>query len=323
MRFFTLLTAAVSLVLLATAPARADERSDALATVAKATSTVQHLQADEHFPEYWQPSLARARGVLIVPSFYKAGFIVGGAYGNGVLMVRNDSGVFSPPAFYRMTAGSLGLQIGAEEREIMYMIMTDKGLQAIMEDRFKVGAGVNLAIVTWGGGAEAATTSAAGADIVAFSHAAGAYGGGVIEGAGIEPRPDWNRALYGANANSKSIVFDRRYTLEAANALIAALDTASNFHPANGTPAASSSYNTTPASNSSSYSNSQPVSQSSSMSGSSASGSTSGRSSMDVQELDSPGTTVQSSSSSVKSSGSSSTGSTPVKLVPQQGSTLQ
>jgi lipid-binding SYLF domain-containing protein len=235
MRFLTLIAAfAVSLMSLSLG-ARAEEKADALATVAKAAATVEALRRDEHFPDYWQPSLAQARAVLIIPSFYKAGFFIGGAYGNGVLLVRNDAGAFSPPAFYRMAAGSLGLQVGAEEREIMYMIMSETGLKAVMEDKFKVGAGVNLAIATFGGGAEAATTSAGGVDIVAFSHAAGAFGGGAIEGAGIEVRDDWNHAVYGATANPKAIVFDRRYQLPQADLLINALVQASGVMPTNQT----------------------------------------------------------------------------------------
>lgn len=233
MRVLTLIAAfAVGLMSLSSG-ARAEEKADALATVAKATATVEALRRDEHFPDYWQPSLAQARAVLIVPSFYKAGFFIGGAYGNGVLLVRNDSGAFSPPAFYRMAAGSLGLQVGAEEREIMYMIMTETGLKAVMEDKFKIGAGVNLSIATFGGGAEAATTSAGGVDIVAFSHAAGAFGGGAIEGAGIEIRQDWNHAVYGATANPKAILFDRRYQLPQADPLINALVQASGVVPTN------------------------------------------------------------------------------------------
>jgi lipid-binding SYLF domain-containing protein len=236
MRLLSLITAC-AMGLFALAPsARAEEKADALATVAKATATVEALRRDEHFPDYWQPSLAHARAVLIVPSFYKAGFFIGGAYGNGVLLVRNDAGIFSPPAFYRMAAGSLGLQFGAEEREIMYMIMSETGLRAIMEDKFKVGAGINLAIATFGGGAEAATTSAGGVDIVAFSHAAGAFGGGAIEGAGLEIRDDWNHAVYGANAAPKSILFDRRYQLPQSEPLINALMQASGPMPAAGQP---------------------------------------------------------------------------------------
>lgn len=305
MRFFSVLAVITALVLGTATQARAEERSDALATVAKAAATVRELQSDEHFPEYWQPSLARARAVLIIPSFYKAGFLIGGAYGNGVLLVRDDSGAFSPPAFYRMTAGSLGLQIGAEEREIMYMIMTPKGLQAIMEDKFKVGAGVNLSIATWGGGAEAATTSAAGADIVAFSHAAGAYGGGVIEGAGIENRVDWNRAVYGPNATAKSIVFDRRYTLQQADILIDALNSASNFQPSG----ASSQSNANTGAYSSPQTTAEPPAPKAAP-----------KAVVETQSLDAPPSGTPSSSTSVKPS-SSSGGA--VKLVPQQGGNLQ
>jgi lipid-binding SYLF domain-containing protein len=292
--------------------ARAEEKADALATVAKATATVEALRRDEHFPDYWQPSLARARAVLIIPSFYKAGFFIGGAYGNGVLLVRNDSGAFSPPAFYRMAAGSLGLQVGAEEREIMYMIMSETGLKAVMEDKFKVGAGVNLAIATFGGGAEAATTSAGGVDIVAFSHAAGAFGGGAIEGAGIEIRDDWNHAVYGATANPKAILFDRRYQLPQADPLINALVQASGVVPTNqsnqATPAPYNGNTVTPVAQDPAPM--PPVTAAPTPS-------------VETQSLDAPTQAPMQAQPMQAQPAPSSTTGQPVQLVPQTGTNLQ
>ena len=67
-------------------------------------------------------ALKKAKGVLIIPSYYKAGIFIGGSYGDGVLLRRDKTGGFSDPAFYRMTSGSLGLQLGMQSSEVMFLI---------------------------------------------------------------------------------------------------------------------------------------------------------------------------------------------------------
>lgn len=219
--------AAVVLLLMTTAlprPAAAGDKADAREVLAKAVASVERVRTDANFKRDMEPFLARARAVLVVPSFYKGAFFVGGAYGNGVLTVRNDAGQFSPPAFFRLIGGSVGLQIGGQEAEMIFMIMTDKGLDAILRNKFKIGAGAGVSFATFGANVEAATTSALDADVIAFAHADGAFGGGAIEGTVIETRSDWNRAVYGAGATTKAILFDRRYPPPAdAEALFQAL----------------------------------------------------------------------------------------------------
>ncbi len=83
--------------------------------------------------------LAQARAVLIVPDLYKAGFVVGGQFGNGVLLVRGKpTAISSYPAFYTLSGGSLGLQIGAEDVSIVFLIMTDKGSTRCMQQQVQV-----------------------------------------------------------------------------------------------------------------------------------------------------------------------------------------
>lgn len=151
--------------------------------------------------------LEDAMGVLIIPKFYKAGFIIGGAYGDGVLVGRLPDGRFSDPAFYRMTAGSIGLQIGMQSSAIVFAIRTEKGLAAVLNDEFKMGATVGISVGTIGAGAEAATTTHVGQDIVAYSTSAGLFAGGSFEGAVIKPRKDWNTAVYGVdNTDPRAII---------------------------------------------------------------------------------------------------------------------
>ena len=89
--------------------------------------------------------MRRARGVLIVPNLVQGGFIIGAAGGRGVLMTRGDQG-WSYPAFYGMGSGSIGLQIGAKVAEVLFIIRTDKGVQAILDSRYKFGAEAGLTV---------------------------------------------------------------------------------------------------------------------------------------------------------------------------------
>ncbi|MFN3076148.1 MAG: lipid-binding SYLF domain-containing protein [Alphaproteobacteria bacterium] len=191
--------------------AETEEAREAQKVVDRAALTVERMKLDSNFVSDWAPRLARARAVLIVPSLIKAGFILGGQYGNGVLMVRDPNGVFSDPAFYKMMAGSIGLQAGVQDAEAIFMIMTDKGLDAIMNNHFRAGADLSVAVFR-GAGMGAGTTTNAGADVYAFSLTVGLFGGGAFEGAMIEPRTDWNNHYYNdLAALPPTILIERRF----------------------------------------------------------------------------------------------------------------
>jgi lipid-binding SYLF domain-containing protein len=185
----------------------ADETLDARQTIDEAAITVERVREEMRPSPDMDNLLSRAKGVLVIPSYYKAGFIVGGAYGDGVLLARLPDGTFGDPAFYRMTSGSLGLQIGMQSAAIVFMILTEKGMSAVLNDEFKLGANVGMTLGTLGVGAEAATTTNVGKDIVAYSKNTGLFAGGAFEGAIIKPRKDWNAAVYGVgNDNPQAIV---------------------------------------------------------------------------------------------------------------------
>lgn len=177
--------------------AQADDAMDARHIIDTAKIAVERVRAEHRPSEQIDSLLRRAKGVMVIPSYYKAGFIIGGSFGDGVLLRRGADGGFGDPAFYRMTSGSIGLQAGMQSAEIMFLILTDKGMQAMLDDEFKMGANVGISIGSVGAGAEAATTTNVGNDIVAYSRNAGLFAGGSFEGSVISPRKDWNSAVYG------------------------------------------------------------------------------------------------------------------------------
>lgn len=183
--------------------------TDQTMMVGKAVTTVERLRSDENFGRTMADLLGRARAVLIVPDLVKGGFILGAQYGTGVLLARGKDGRWSGPAFYSVAAGSVGLQIGLQDAEAVYVIMSDGGLNAVVDNQFKAGAGAGVAVATVGAGAEANTTTNVGADIYAFSKAVGLYGGASLDGAGILPRHSWDAAYYGGNPTPEDILFRR------------------------------------------------------------------------------------------------------------------
>ncbi|MGQ3032051.1 MAG: lipid-binding SYLF domain-containing protein, partial [Ferrovibrionaceae bacterium] len=108
--------------------------------------------------------------------------------------------------FYLMGGGSFGLQAGGEISEIMLVIRTEKGLDAVLKNRFKVGADATVAFGTIGKGLAASTTSNVGADIVTFSRAKGLAAGISIDGAVLQPRDRWNDTYYAKPVTPREIL---------------------------------------------------------------------------------------------------------------------
>ena len=188
----------------------------------KSRLTAEKMLAHPDFPSLrkWMSS---ARGVLVVPSLLKASFFVGGEGGNGVLLGRDASGNWSYPALYSIGTASLGLQIGFQDAEVMFVIMTERGLHAVINNQVKLGADASVAIGPKGAGVEGATTTALTADIYSFSLNRGLFAGVSFEGSLVYSRNDWDQAYYGPAANPRAIVIERKFSNPAAEPLRAAL----------------------------------------------------------------------------------------------------
>ncbi len=108
-------------------------QSDQQVTIDGARKVLTDLRHDKEFGNAAQ-LLRQAKAVMIVPKLLKGGFIVGGEGGNGVLMVQHKGG-WSDPAFYALGAASFGLQVGLEQSEVVLLIMTQKGLDGVLQNR--------------------------------------------------------------------------------------------------------------------------------------------------------------------------------------------
>lgn len=211
-------------------PARAQAASsqrisDAQALVDKARITAESMINDPSVAplKTW---LARSKGVIIIPSFLKAGFLLGGAGGSAVVLARDASGIWSPPAFYTVSEASIGLQIGVQDAEVILAVMTDSGMQSIIQHELKLGVDASMAVGPIGAGVQGNTTTAAGADIYAFARTGGVYGGATIQGGWLKPRQEWNEQYYGQGAMPQAILVDKRFTNSGADGLRNALSQA-------------------------------------------------------------------------------------------------
>lgn len=167
--------------------------------VDNATITLRDFTADPDLG-WFRDNVKDAKGLMIFPSTLKAGFIFGGSGGNGILVGRKGNG-WSYPAFYTSGSATFGLQIGGEISEIILMVMTERGMDALFTSDVKLGADASVAAGPVGIGAKAQT-----ADIIAFVKSKGLYGGINLEGSVIATRSKWNRRYYGKSVRPSEII---------------------------------------------------------------------------------------------------------------------
>ena len=153
--------------------------------------------------------LDKAEAIAIFPTTIRAGLVVGGQRGRGILSVRGESGTWSAPAFLTLTGGSVGLQIGAQATDLVLVIMNRRGLENLVRNQFKVGADASVAAGPVGRDAQAATDIQMRAKILGYSRARGVFAGVTINGSTIRQDKDANQRFYGKPYDTKQIVFER------------------------------------------------------------------------------------------------------------------
>ena len=122
-----------------------------------------------------------AHAVAIVPAMVKAGFILGGEYGEG-LILKKEKGKWYGPSFYNLGGGSLGLQLGAQKISLLLVVTNEKGVRAFLNSKTKLGGDISVAAGPTGRRAEAATDAQAKASIYSYSMTKGLFAGFSLEG---------------------------------------------------------------------------------------------------------------------------------------------
>ena len=154
--------------------------------------------------------LDKAEAIAVFPGVVKAAFIFGGKGGQGVISRRGPKG-WSAPAFFNLTGGSFGAQVGATKTDYVLLIMNQDGLNGLLKDKFEIGGEVGVAAGPVGREAAASTNPRLDAGILSYSRSKGAFIGAALKGASISPDNDLNEAVY--NMKSKEVLTNGSMTL--------------------------------------------------------------------------------------------------------------
>jgi SH3 domain-containing YSC84-like protein 1 len=143
--------------------------------------------------------LDKAEAIAVFPGVIKAAFIVGGRGGQGVISRRIKRG-WSAPAFFNISGGSFGPQVGAQTTDYVFLIMNQDGIDGLLKDKFELGGEAGVAAGPIGREASASTSPRLDAGILSYSRSKGAYIGAALKGAYVSPDNDLNEAIYGKKA---------------------------------------------------------------------------------------------------------------------------
>jgi SH3 domain-containing YSC84-like protein 1 len=146
----------------------------------------------------------KAQCVLVIPSLKKAAFIVGGEYGSGVMSCRTKA--WSAPVFMQLAKGSWGLQIGAEEIDLVLLVMNQRGVNKLLQDKVSLGADASVAAGPVGRSAAAATDAQMSAEMLAYSRSHGLFAGIDLSGGVLRPDKEADARAYGPNVTAREIV---------------------------------------------------------------------------------------------------------------------
>jgi lipid-binding SYLF domain-containing protein len=151
--------------------------------------------------------LARAYAVAVVPGVVRIGFGLGARRGKGIIVVRQDDGSWSNPAFITLTGGSLGFQAGVQRTDVVLVFKTRRGVDDIASGKLTLGADASIAAGPVGRSVEGATDIRFQAEIVSYSRARGIFAGVSFAGAGVTMDRRANAAFYSSPAMTPEKIF--------------------------------------------------------------------------------------------------------------------
>jgi lipid-binding SYLF domain-containing protein len=200
-RLMTLATAAIAALVCTTALA-------ASKTERKVDDSIAVIQKFTEIPESAIPySLLRdAYGVAIIPGVIKVGFMLGGRFGQGVLLTRQDDGNWSNPAFVSIGGGSIGWQIGAQSTDIILVFKNQRSIDNIFNGKLTLGGDASVAAGPVGRQASAATDGNLNAEIYTYARNRGLFAGVSLDGSWLNMNRKSNEAYYGNGMSPKQIL---------------------------------------------------------------------------------------------------------------------
>lgn len=202
----------------------AESKSDTIKRIEEAGRVFQEVNAapDKGIP---QEILEKAHCIGLVPGMKRAGFVIGGNYGKGMVVCRaaGASG-WTAPAMIRIEGGSFGLQIGAGETDVVFVVMNQRGMDKLLESKFTIGGDAAAMAGPVGRSASANTDALMHAEILSYSRARGVFAGITLNGSTLRPDKDANAALYGRDVTNREVLTAKVQAPAAAQPLYSALN---------------------------------------------------------------------------------------------------
>ena len=182
-----------------------EEHDKAVARLDDAAKDLNQLLAapDNGIPD---SVFTKAKCVAVVPSMIKGGFIFGAEHGRGVASCRLQNGGWSAPAFFTMTGGSWGAQIGAEGVDVVMLIMNDNGMNQLLSAKFKIGGAASASAGPVGRQAAADTSWKMNSEILTYSRARGLFAGATLNGTAIHDDENAMTGYYGRNVGFRPVL---------------------------------------------------------------------------------------------------------------------
>jgi SH3 domain-containing YSC84-like protein 1 len=183
----------------------ASEHDKAIARLDDAAKDLDQLLAapDQGIPDQ---VFTKAKCVAVIPSMIKGGFIFGAEHGRGVASCRLPGGGWSAPAFFAMTGGSWGAQIGAEGVDLVMLIMNDNGMNQLLSSKWKIGGAASASAGPIGRQAAADTSLKLNSEILTYSRARGLFAGATINGANIKTDENAMRGYYNRTVGFRPVL---------------------------------------------------------------------------------------------------------------------
>ena len=175
--------------------------------------------------------LEKAQCVGIIPDLKRAGFIVGAKYGKGFLTCRAGAS-WSALSSVRVEGGSFGLQIGAGETDLVFVVMNKRGEDKLLKDKFTFGADASAMAGPVGRSAEAQTDAMMHAEILSYSRSRGVFAGIALNGSTMRPDNEDNQEIYGRPVTHREILKGSVSPPAAAESLYGALNRYAHGHTA-------------------------------------------------------------------------------------------
>jgi len=199
-----------------------EEHDKAIARLDDSAKDLNELLAapDNGIPE---SVFAKAKCVAVVPSLIKGGFIFGAEHGRGVASCRLANGGWSAPAFFTMTGGSWGAQIGAEGVDLVMLIMNDNGMNQLLSAKFKIGGAASASAGPVGRQAAADTSWKMNSEILTYSRARGLFAGATLNGTAIHDDENAMTSYYGRNVGFRPVLTGKVKDVNAKNTFTATL----------------------------------------------------------------------------------------------------